>query len=162
MTAAPSKLLLDTNVWLDLFAGDRPGRREAMELVSWATEQEATLLYAASSVKDLHYVLEWGEKRRLREDGREITPAAAAAISEYAWGCIRSMGDIAALVPVDQSDFWLAVRYRAVHPDFEDNLVLAAAERAKADLLVTSDKDLLRRSPVAALAPRDVLALVRA
>ena len=39
--------------------------------------------------------------------------------------------------------------------------VVAAARRAKADYLVTNDERLLRHSPVAALSPRDMLALLR-
>lgn len=35
MISAPSRLLLDSNVWIDLFASDRPGR--------WITGDEALL-----------------------------------------------------------------------------------------------------------------------
>lgn len=157
---APSKLLLDTNVWLDLFSSDRPGRRDALRLVDWATEQDALLLFAASTVKDLYYILKLEEKRKLRADTGAITPAAAQAIDEYAWGCIHAMEEIATVVPIDQSDLWIAEKYRFLHSDFEDNLILAAAVRAKADFLVTSDKALLAKSPLATLNPSDMLGLV--
>ncbi len=39
-------------------------------------------------------------------------------------------------------------------------MVLAAAQRAKADYLVTNDEALLRHAPVAALLVEDFLALV--
>ena len=155
-------MLLDSNVWVDLFASDRPGRDVAMELVDWAAEQGATLLYAASSAKDVYYILGEREKRKLRAEGIEVTSAIANAINEYSWGCLSAMEEIATVVPVDQSDIWLASKYKSVHADFEDDLVLAAAERSKADFLVTCDETLLRRSPVAALSPRDLLALVKA
>lgn len=162
MTAAPSRLLLDSNVWIDLFASDRPGRENAQAIVGWAVEREVDLLYAASSVKDVYYLLEEREKRRLRAGGGEVTPASAAAINEYAWGCIHAMGELATVVPVDQSDLWIATKYRSVHGDFEDDMLLAAVERAKADFLVTSDEALLRHAPVAAIAPCDLLKLVSA
>ena len=162
MTVLPTRLLLDSNVWIDLFASNRQRCDTARELVDWAAEQGATLLYAASSAKDVYYILEEREKRLLRAEGVEITSAVAGAINEYAWGCLGAMGEIATVVPVDQSDFWIAMKYKSIHADFEDDLVLAAAERSKADYLVTSDEALLRRSPVAALPPRDVLALVKA
>lgn len=162
MIAAPSKLLLDSNVWIDLFASDRPGRENAQALVSWAVDREVDLLYAAISIKDVYYLLEEREKRRMRAAGKEITPASAAAINEYAWGCIRAMEEIATVVPVDQSDIWIATKYRSFHGDFEDGLLLAAVERSKADFLVTSDEILLRHAPVATVVPGDLLKLVTA
>lgn len=58
------------------------------------------------------------------------------------------------------TNVWLARKYQRIHEDFEDCLVLAAAQRAKADFLVTSDDALLRHAPVAALSVDDFLALV--
>ena len=49
-----------------------------------------------------------------------------------------------------------------LHADFEDDLVIAAALRAKADYLVTNDEGLLRHCPVAALDARDMVALLEA
>lgn len=161
MKANPTRLLLDTNVWIDLLASDRPGREDAVSLVTWAVQKEATLLYAASSIKDVYYILEEHEKRKLRATEIEVDASAAAAINEYAWGCIRAMEDLATVVALDQSDVWLASRFRAVHGDFEDNLILAALERSSADYLVTGDKTLLRRSPAPALSCGDLLALVQ-
>lgn len=160
MIAAPSRLLLDSNVWIDLFASDRPGRESAQALISWAVDHEADLLYAATSIKDVYYLLEEREKRRMRAAGKEITPASAAAVNEYAWGCIRTMEELATVVPVDQSDIWIATKYRSFHGDFEDDLLLAAVERSKADFLVTGDEALLRHAPVATVAPADLLRLV--
>ena len=162
MTISPSRLLLDSNVWIDAFAADRPGQDDAVALIDWAVDQSVELLYAASSIKDVYCLLEEGEKRRLRAEGAEITSAVAAAVNEYAWGCIRSMEEVATVVPVDQADIWIARKLRSVHGDFEDNLVLAAVERSKADFLVTGDKVLLGRSSVASLSPHDLLALVKA
>lgn len=162
MITAPSRILLDSNVWIDLFASDRPGREHAVALVGWAVEREVDLLYSASSIKDVYYLLEEREKRRLRAGGKEITSASAAAINEYAWGCIRAMEEIATVVPVDQSDIWIATNYRSIHRDFEDDLLLAAVERSKADFLVTSDEALLRHAPVASVSPGDMLKLVQA
>ena len=162
MTTAPAKLLLDSNVWVDLFASDRPGRADATALVTHAMSRQIALLYAASSVKDVYYLLEEREKRRVRASGAEVTATIAAAVNEYAWGCVLSMGEMATVVPVDQSDLWIATKFCTVHEDLEDDLVLAAMERSQADFLVTSDETLLRKSPVAALSPHDLLALMTA
>ena len=60
------------------------------------------------------------------------------------------------------ADFWVASKLSAFNGDIEDNLIMACAERAKADYIVTRDKGLLRRSTVCALAPEDATALLRA
>ena len=51
---------------------------------------------------------------------------------------------------------------RSVHGDFEDNLVLAAAERANATYLVTNDEQLIKHAPVTALTPHAALVYLRA
>ena len=47
-----------------------------------------------------------------------------------------------------------------LHADFEDDLIIAATLRAKADYLVTNNEGLLRHCPVAALDARDMVALL--
>ena len=81
----------------------------------------------------------------------------AIAIQEIAWSCIDNLDEIATAVGVDQSDIWLARKYRTFNSDFEDNLILAAAKRASADFIVTSDQALLTKATVAALTPQDML-----
>lgn len=71
------------------------------------------------------------------------------------------MCEIATAVGCDQSDVWLARKRRRLHGDFEDNLVLSAADRAKADLFVTNDEQLLRHAPVAAMGVRDAVAYLQ-
>ena len=61
------------------------------------------------------------------------------------------MSELAIAVPCDYTDVWMAQKQRRLHGDFEDDLVIAAAMRVKADLLVTADKALLLHAPVAAV-----------
>lgn len=61
-----------------------------------------------------------------------------------------------------QADVWYAAKMRTVHDDFEDNLVLAAADQAKATLLVTNDQQLIAHAPVAALTPGNALKTLQA
>lgn len=55
----------------------------------------------------------------------------------------------------DQSDISYAQLVRNLHGDFEDNLILAAASRAHADLLVTNDVKLALYAPVPAMSVTD-------
>ncbi len=49
---------------------------------------------------------------------------------------------------------------RDQHAEIEDNLIVAACMRIKADYLVTNDEKLLRHAPVAAVTPRQMVRLL--
>lgn len=156
----PSRVLLDTNVWLDAFDGARPRSREASELIDVCVRKGIDLLYAVGTSKDVFYLVGASLKRQARMAGTALSEGQARAIAAYAAACVTNMDEIATAVGADSSDVWLARKYQRIHADFEDCMVLAAAQRAKADYLVTSDEALLRHAPVAALSVDDFLALV--
>ena len=156
----PSRVLLDTNVWLDAFDGARPRSREANGLIDACVRKGIDLLYAVGTVKDVYYLVGASLKRETRAAGEALSEDQVSAISAYATACIANMDEIATAVGADSSDVWLARKYQRIHADFEDCLVLAAAQRAQADCLVTNDEALLRHAPVAALSAGDFLALV--
>lgn len=161
MRALPSSLVIDTCVWVDNYLGTRPGSGEARSLLDAAIRLDIDLLYAITSAKDVYYLVAQVLKREQTREGVPLTPSLVAANKETAWACVENMERNATAVGLDASDVWLAHKFKPVHDDFEDNLVVAAARRAKADYLVTNDERLLRHSPVAALSPRDMLALLR-
>ena len=70
------------------------------------------------------------------------------------------MRSIATGVGADESDLWLAEQHHRVHHDLDDNLVIAAARRAKASYLITRDIRLLNKATVPAVSPADMLALL--
>ncbi len=150
------RLLLDTNVWLDNYIPDRRNHQLVGSLLTCAIRQRHDLLYALPSAKDVFYLIGHAYKQMARTEGA-VTEEAASAINEVAWACVDNMADLATAVGADASDVWMARKYKGLHRDFEDNLVLAAAERADADYLVTCDEQLIRKAPVAALSPDDML-----
>ena len=155
----PSRVLRDPNVWLDAFDGARPRSRQANGLIDVCVRKGIDLLYAVGTVKDVYYLVGASLKRQARMAGEALSEGRARAISAYAAACVANMDEIATAVGADSSDVWLARKYQRIHEDFEDCMVLAAAQRAKADCLVTSDEALLRHAPVAALSMGDFLAL---
>ncbi len=157
---APSTLLLDTCVWLDNYLGSRPGSVAAHGLIVEALKRDISLMYAVTTVKDFHYIVAQTLKRERRRAGEEVTEEAAGADNQAAWACVENMRGIATAVGMDASDVWLAEKYRTLHRDIEDNLVIAAAQRANADILVTDDHELIRHAPVAAMTPEDALKLL--
>lgn len=162
MSERAEMLLLDTNVWLDYFVAERPSHQSAFELYSYAKAKGIPLLYPTGCAKDLFYLVCASLKRAVRQEKGELAEEDAAAVAEIAWGMVNHLREEAVAVGADQADMWLACKYRGVHEDFEDNLVIAAAQRSGAAYLVTNDEQLVKHAPVPALGPDDALAALRA
>ena len=155
-------LLLDASVWIDYYLGYRPLHKQACELVRLAVKLDADMLYAATSSKDLFFLIAADFKREYRRAHAGVLDAGGAASADaMAWGCLDHLTENAVAVGCDLPDIWLARKQRPLHADYEDNLIVAAAQRAQADLLVTSDERLLRHCPVAALDIPDAIAALR-
>lgn len=152
-------LLLDTNVWVDNYCAHHKSSESARKLIYTAYERGLTLLYPVGIVKDVFYVLGQEFRRMATIDG-PISEADALAIRQVVWGCIENMCSIATAVGADEGDIWLARKYRQLTGDLEDNMVLAAARRAGADYIVTSDQNLIQHATTAALTPTDMLVLI--
>ncbi|MDO4797973.1 MAG: PIN domain-containing protein [Coriobacteriales bacterium] len=153
-------LLLDTNVWVDNYCADHANNAVVRDFLSRAYEQGHTLVYPAGSVKVVFYVLGHEFRRMAVEANGVLGETEALAVREAVWGCINNMCELATAVGVDEADVWLARKQRKLTGDLEDNLVLAAARRARADYLVTSDRTLIQHATVAALTPQDMLAVL--
>lgn len=156
------RLLVDCNVWIDAYAATRPRHDESLGFVNRALESGAALMYGASKLETVFYVLSAEVKRVTRMQLGAVSERDALCAQEFAWGCVNNLCGIATAVGVDQGDLWLARRYRVYHADLEDNVLLAAAQRSEADYVVTWDKGLLRDATavVRAVTPRTMLAVL--
>lgn len=162
MTSAPRHVVVDTNVWLDFYLSARPGYQTARNALLSANERSIELLYAATTAKDVYYLTSMSLKQDTRHATGALTQGDALAIAEMSWGFVGNLCEMATAVGVDNADVWLALKYKHLHRDFEDNFVIAAAQRAKADFILTTDEALMRHSPVACLAPADLCTLLDA
>lgn len=161
MSAGKPTLFVDTCVWLDLYLPGRSGSRAAQELVRYALDRDISLAYASHSALDVYAKAGICAKRLFRESG-SLTDEQACAAKTFAWDCATQMRGMATPVPADVSDFYYAEKYRPLHGDLEDDLVLAGCARVRANYLVTTDKRLLRHADVAAKTPAEMLALLQA
>ena len=155
-------LMLDTNCWLDYYEPSRPNAQQTCDLVRYAFVHNAKLLYPAAIIKDVYYLLALEMKRRIRQEQGALSQNLATLANESAWSAVNHMRENAFAVSIGQADVWYAAKMRPVHGDFEDNLVLAAADQAKATFLVTNDQQLITHAPVAALTPGDALKALQA
>ena len=163
MLTNPPILLLDTNVWFDIYLPHRTGREVALDLLHEAEHQEVSLAFPSQSALDVYQRVRSDNKRWAREEGL-FCEKMAVAIKRLAWDDVNEMREIATAVPFDCADLYLACKFRDTHDDLEDDLVLAACQRVHANYLVTNDRDLLAHAPagVTALTPAGMLDLLRA
>lgn len=159
MTDHQTRLLVDTNVWLDNYVPERSGHAESCRFISYCKEHAVQLLYPVETIKDVFYLIASSFKATVRASGVAVGEAESLVARQLAWSCIDNMRAIACAVGADEADVWLAAKYRSLHGDFEDNLVLAAAQRANVDYLITRDATLIAKATVAALRPDDWLTL---
>lgn len=142
----PYRLLVDCNVWIDSYMATHMRHSESLQFVNEALEAGCELLFGASKLETLFFVIRADTKRVIRADKGEVSVQDAEFALRFAWGCIDNISEIATAVGIDASDLRLARKYRVYHSDFEDNVLLAAANRAEADYLVTWDEQLLRNA----------------
>lgn len=152
------RLLLDTNVWVAYYL-NKPGlaAQDASELIGTSLANGVELFYAPTALKDAFYLIPRELRRAEMEDGLGTNPAARRAAT---WGCIQHMREIATPAPLTGIECDLAGMLRSMHPDLEDNLVVACAETCRADYLVTYDKQLLGAFSPSCITPAQALSAI--
>jgi len=161
MGKRPARLMLDTNVMVDAYCRWHQEGEAANEFLGMCDPERVELYYPVHALKDVLFVLAQEFKREARKASGVLSESSAAAAQEAALGCMRNMMELANPVGADGSDLWLADKYLSVHRDFEDNLVLAACRRVKADYLVTNDHMLIRNADVLAKTSAQMIEMMR-
>lgn len=139
----PRRVLLDTNILLDYLDARRAEHVTARELVHAALETGMALAAAASSYKDMYYIL----RRSLKDE-------------VGARGLIRGLVECVPITAVDLRATDLAPAIASDEPDFEDGLVRQVAERENLVAIVTRDATAFASSPVPSFDPHEFLELL--
>jgi len=162
----PNAILLDTNVWINSQLGMHAGYEDARNLLIYARQQHIRIGIAFHSLTDVFYVV----RRELQHANEQASPnestippeCIAAAAKEAAWGVINSIMDYAEVVGGDGSDARIAALHKALHDDYEDDLVYAAARRMGANLIVSDDLTFVKHAPLPAMTTADALRWIMA
>ena len=136
------RILIDTNVVLDVILARKPWAAEGMELLDRAARGQVAGFVAAHSVTTVFYVVERARDRRM------------------ALGAVGDLLSVAGVEELGSADFQRAMTIGL--KDFEDAVQVAAALRIGADFVVTRNARDFRGSPVATRAPGQILALLDA
>ena len=156
MALKPRSAVLDTCIWLNSQIGSSPGHAASRELIIAMRSSGIRLGVAAHSLSNVFYLLT-RFFRRCDALGSVPERHSEASARESAWAVIDNIMEYAEVIGMDGSDARIAALYKPAHDDFEDDLVLAAAHRMGADLIVTDDLTFVKRSPLPALTAEDAL-----
>lgn len=160
MIASDNIIVVDTNVWLDYLLGNRALHEPSKRFIVEAKRQDIPLVIPSHSVKDVFFIFQQQIKAANRADGKQDAETAALCARRAAWSAIDLIMELATVGPSDQSDAWIASKQRSLHPDYEDDLVIACAMRLNTRLLVTNDETFIKHSPVPTLSARDAFEVI--
>ena len=144
--AEPLKILVDANVWLDYGIATSENHESAVRFMVESAVNDVVLYVSSISLKDVFQLIVRRTKKGASQRGDRDRRCLVSRHFGSAWSFVRSMREAALVVPVGSSEVLHAETWRTAHGDLEDDLVLAAAKRVRADCVVTSDRELLKRA----------------
>lgn len=134
------RLLLDTNVILDLLLQRDEHEAAAIQVWNAISCGEATGFVAAHAVTTIQYFL----RKAISAEGSQIA--------------LRDMLTVLSVAVVSHDTLTQALDYK--WHDFEDAVTAACAMQSQCDLLVTRDPRGFRRAPCRVVSPRQAVTLL--
>jgi len=132
------KILLDTNIVLDLLLAREPFVVAAREIFILIENAEVEGYLCATSVTTIHYLMQKGTDK-----------AQADAL-------IASLLTLFEVTPVTKETLLDASAYNGT--DYEDSVIYAAAKVAEVDMIITRDNSGFKNSTISVLSPHEFLA----
>ena len=127
------KILLDTNVILDVLQDRKPWNEDGKKIFYAIAEQKVSACITSKQVADIHYL------SRRQFAGME------------ARGIILKLSSVLSIIDTLGSDCMDAIIIE--NNDYEDAILIMCAARTKLNCIVTRNKDHFRQSPVPVLSP---------
>ena len=132
------KILLDTNVVLDLLLAREPFVQEAREIFIHLENHSLQGYICATTVTTLHYLI-----------GREKSKQEANEI-------IENILTLFSVTQVNKEVLLLACRQNGI--DYEDAVIYSSSEKEQIDHIITRDKRGFKHSKISTLTPKEFLA----
>lgn len=153
------RVMVDTNVALNYALGNEVAVDEIRCFLNTCADKDIDVLLTATSLKDMFYIMPRAYRRQLSPNSVDLPQHELdALIRDVSWHAICDAMALYGIVGVDQDVCESAVGLRRHHPDFEDNLVMSAADSVSAKYVVTYDEQLIKHFPGICMTPKHVLA----
>ena len=136
-----SRLLIDTNIVIDLLSKREKFYDEAADLFSRADKKELVLTISSLTFANTNYIL---TKLKSAEEAREI---------------LRKFKVLVELLNLDDKVTELALSDESF-PDFEDGLQYYSAIENQIDVIITRNKKDFKNSKIPVLSTKEFLALI--
>lgn len=133
------RIVIDTNVILDILLKREPFFQESYAALKMATEQGIECMVSATAITDIYYLL----RRGLKDN----------ALAQQSLERLLQLVGIADVLAID-----IQTALSADMPDFEDAVVHAIAARHVAELILTRNTKDFVGTQVRALTPADFVA----
>ena len=136
------KVILDTNVILDVLQKREPWFADSVAVFYAAANRQITACFTAKQAADIHFFA----RKLFRGEER---------VDERARGIVANLFSVFELLDVLASDCRDALAIS--NGDYEDTILISVAIREKADLIVTRDPEHFGTSRVLAVTPAELL-----
>jgi predicted nucleic acid-binding protein len=137
------RVLLDTNVLLDVVEKREPAFAASYEVFRKSAAKEIDAIIGAGSITDIYYV----NRRNCGNDGQALNS-------------IIDLLKVVTLVDTKATDIQEAIKFG--FPDFEDAVIAATASREQADYIITGNVKDFSKSSVPAISPAEFLKQTKA
>lgn len=134
------KVLVDTNVWLDILAQREPFCAFSKGAIMACINDDHSVYVVATSLKDIFYLME------------------RALGNAKAYEAIEDVLRIATVATVDELVCCSALHHE--RPDYEDGIIAASAIAEKADCILSRDASAFCGLDIPRYAPAEFLALL--
>jgi len=133
-----NRILIDTNIVIDLLARRKEFYTEAAELFSLSDKKELKLAISSLTFANTNYVL---SKQKSPKEAREI---------------LRKFKVLVEIIPLDDKIIELALSSNEF-PDFEDGLQYYSALENQIDIILTRNKKDFKNSKIPVLTAKEYL-----
>jgi predicted nucleic acid-binding protein len=135
-------VLLDTNIIMDALQERQPFDAPAKEIMKRSQEGDTICLFTANAATDIFYLYSMARGVKSARIALEFLLNQYSVISVAHEDCIKALS-----IPID---------------DFEDALVVACAQKANVEYVVTRDEKLLTCDlPIKVISPTKLLELIQ-
>lgn len=117
------------------------------------------MVCTALSLRDVCYIAPGRFRERHTDDESELVKAfARVMLPQVARTSVAQLRKLMTVLPVGDDECAVAETLYGRHPDCEDNLLVAAAQRAGVRYMATYDKQLIGHFPELCMRPEDIAA----